>query len=220
MLFIVLLILPKAPLRAQGLVRIRENVPKPTVRLSLIGAVVLIGVAAILSPCSTPRACCRGARLRLRADHAVAGAAHRVRRSDLARADGVRRSGRGGHGRVGRQRQPARPRCASFCRPRRRARRPAGAAASRHLPGAVHVRVRGLHGQVVFTQDKVFPSGSRSVDRLRLGPIHFRAIAPYMVLLAVVFAIVGLGRVVPARPVRSRLAGHEGQSGGVRHPRA
>ena len=74
--------------------------------------------------------------------------------------------------------------------------------------------------QVVFSQDKVFPSGSRSVDRLRIGPIHFESDRAYMCFLAVVFAIVGLGdRVAAPRPVRPTPAGHEGQPGGVRDPR-
>src|SRR5690606_31993831 len=49
MLFLVLLITPQAPLRAQGIVRIRESVGKPTIKWSLIGAVALVLAVGVVS---------------------------------------------------------------------------------------------------------------------------------------------------------------------------
>jgi branched-chain amino acid transport system permease protein len=49
MLFVVLLILPHAPLRNRGLVRSREHVRKPTFRLGLIGFAALIAAVSVLA---------------------------------------------------------------------------------------------------------------------------------------------------------------------------
>ncbi len=49
MLFVVLLLIPHARLRTQGIVRSRERVPLPTYKWSLIGFGSLVGVVAIVS---------------------------------------------------------------------------------------------------------------------------------------------------------------------------
>ncbi|MCX7619770.1 MAG: ABC transporter permease [Acidimicrobiales bacterium] len=49
MLFVVLLLIPHARLRAHGIVRSRELIPRPTYRWSLVGFGVLIGVVSLLS---------------------------------------------------------------------------------------------------------------------------------------------------------------------------
>jgi branched-chain amino acid transport system permease protein len=46
--------------------------------------------------------------------------------------------------------------------------------------------------RVVFSQERMFPSGSRPVDRVRLGPIDFGGDRAYFVFMAFVFALLGL----------------------------
>jgi len=57
MLFVVLLLLPHAPLRVHGLVRSRESVPRPTMRRSLVGFGLVIlataGLTLVLDPKNT-----------------------------------------------------------------------------------------------------------------------------------------------------------------------
>lgn len=195
MLFIVLLILPQAPLRAHGLVRIRESVPKPSVRLSLIGAVVLIAVAAILSAVLDTTGLLSWGKafafaLIMLSLVPLTGYGGQISLAQMAFAGlgAVAMGVWGGNG------------------------NPLGLVAAFVLPAVVGaivalpaLRLRGIYlalstlafavfmDRVVFSQERVFPSGSRIVDRLRLGPIHFESDRAYFVLLAVVFAIAGLG---------------------------
>jgi branched-chain amino acid transport system permease protein len=55
MLFVVLLLLPHAPLRTSGLVRSREHVRKPTIRSALIGFAAVIAIFSVLAMALSPK---------------------------------------------------------------------------------------------------------------------------------------------------------------------
>jgi branched-chain amino acid transport system permease protein len=195
MLFAVLLLLPQAPLRAQGIVRIRESVPKPAVRTSLLGATALVLVAGVLSALLDTTGLLSWGKafafaLIMLSLVPLTGYGGQISLAQMAFAGlgayAMAVWGEGGN--------------------------PLGLVAAFALPAVVGaivalpaLRLRGIYlalstlafavfmDRVVFSQDEIFPSGSRAVDRLRLGPIGFESDRAYFVLLAVVFAMFGLG---------------------------
>jgi branched-chain amino acid transport system permease protein len=195
MLFAVLLLLPEAPLRAHGIVRVRESVPKPVVRTSLLGAVGLVLVAAVLSAVLDTTGLLSWGKafafaLIMLSLVPLTGYGGQISLAQMAFA-GLGAYAMGVWGENG---------------------NPLGLVAAFVLPAMVGavvalpaLRLRGIYlalstlafavfmDRVVFSQDELFPSGSRTVDRLRLGPIGFESDRAYFVLLAVVFALFGLG---------------------------
>jgi branched-chain amino acid transport system permease protein len=194
-LFVVLLVLPQAPLRAHGLVRVRESVPRPGVRSSLLGAGLLVAAAAVLSTVLDTTGLASWGKafafaLIMLSLVPLTGYGGQISLAQMAFA-GLGAYAMGVWGGGG---------------------NPVGLVAAFVLPAVVGaivalpaLRLRGIYlalstlafavfmDRVVFSQDKVFPSGSRTIDRLELGPIHFTSDRSYFVLLAVVFAIAGLG---------------------------
>jgi branched-chain amino acid transport system permease protein len=195
MLFAVLLILPQAPLRAHGLVRIRESVPRPSVRLSLVGAAVLVAVAAVLSAILDTTGLLSWGKgfafaLIMLSLVPLTGYGGQISLAQMAFA-GLGAFAMGVWGAGG---------------------NPLGLVAAFVLPAIVGaivalpaLRLQGIYlalstlafavfmDRVIFSQDRIFPSGSRVIDRLRLGPLRFEGDRAYFVLLAVVFAIAGIG---------------------------
>jgi branched-chain amino acid transport system permease protein len=195
MLFVVLLVLPQAPLRAHGITRIRESVPKPSWRGSLLGAVLLVATATIVSSLldasgvvSWGKAFAFG--LIMLSLVPLTGYGGQISLAQMAFA-GLGAYAMGVWGQGG---------------------NPLGLVAAFVLPAIVGalvalpaLRLRGIYlalstlafavfmDRVVFNQDAMFPSGSRAVDRLRLGPVDFASDRAYFVLLAAVFACAGLG---------------------------
>lgn len=194
-LFIVLLVLPQAPLRAHGIVRIRESVPKPTWRGSLLAAGALVLVAGFLSLILDTSGLLSWGKafafaLIMLSLVPLTGYGGQISLAQMAFA-GLGAFAMGVWGDGG---------------------NPLGLVAAFVLPAIVGalvalpaLRLRGIYlalstlafavfmDRVVFNQDKLFPSGSRTVDRLRLGPFGFESDRAYFVLLAVVFALFGLG---------------------------
>jgi branched-chain amino acid transport system permease protein len=194
MLFIVLLVLPQAPLRAHGIVRVRESVPKPRVRSSLVGAGLLVVVAAGLSLVLDTSGLASWGKafafaLIMLSLVPLTGYGGQISLAQMAFAGlgayAMAVWGQGGN--------------------------PLGLVAAFALPAAVGalvalpaLRLRGIYlalstlafavfmDRVVFNQDKMFPSGTRTIDRLKLGPIGFESDRAYFILLAVVFALFGL----------------------------
>lgn len=195
MLFLVLLITPQAPLRAQGLVRIRESVGKPTVKWSLIGAAALVAASVIVSSLlSSTDAVSWSMGLAfamiMLSLVPLTGYGGQISLAPMAFAGlgAVAMSQWGDNG------------------------SPVGLIAAFLLPAAVGalialpaVRLRGIYlalatfafavfmDRAVFGQEAVFPNGSRHVDRLQFFGLSFESNGSYMVLMAVVFAIMGLG---------------------------
>lgn len=198
MLFIVLLVLPQAPLRAHGLVRSRERVPRPTLRNSLIASAVLIAVVSVVSGVLNPSstiAWSKGLALSIIMLSLVPltgyGGQISLAQMSFAGLGAYAMSMWGGGG------------------------NPLGLVAAFALAGAVGalvalpaLRLRGIYlalatmafavfmDRVIFVQRKLFPGGSRQVDRLKLGGLTFESNRAYMILLAVVFALCGLAVVL------------------------
>ena len=188
MLFVVLLILPNAPLRNQGLVRSREHVRKPTVATALIGFAALIAVVSILAMLLQPAdlvswSKCLIFALLMLSLVPLTGYGGQISLAVITFA------GLGGYA--------AAQWGGVF-----------GLVMAMVIAGAVGalvalpaLRLRGIYlalatlafaffmEKVVFTQQAIFGGGSRSVARLP-GLTSDRA---YMIFLAVVFAVVGLG---------------------------
>ena len=195
MLFVVLLVLPQAPLRAHGIVRIRESVPKPTVRGSFIAAGLLVLVAAALSMLLETSDLLSWGKafafaLIMLSLVPLTGYGGQISLAQMAFAGlgAWSMAVWGGDG------------------------NPLGLLAAFVLPAIVGglvalpaLRLRGIYlalstlafavfmDRAVFNQEKMFPSGSRAVDRLQFGPVGFESDRAYFVLLAVVFALAGLG---------------------------
>ncbi len=195
MLFVVLLITPQAPLRAQGLVRIRESVGKPTMKWSLIGGAALVVATVIVSNMlgtSDVISWSRGLGFAMIMLSMVplTGYGGQISLAPMAFAGlgVVAMSQWGGGG------------------------SPVGLVAAFLLPAAVGalvalpaLRLRGIYlalatfafavfmERAIFSQDAVFPSGSRRVPRLQIFGMTFESEKSYMVLMAVVFALMGIG---------------------------
>lgn len=194
MLFIVLLVLPHAPLRAAGVQRSREAVGKPTMKRSAIGMGVLIGLtlvgANVLSSSdaiSWGRALAYG--IVMLSLVPLTGYAGQISLAQMSFAGlgayAVATWGGGGNplGLI-------------------------GAAVLAAVVGAIvalpALRLRGIYlalatfafavfmDKVVFNQRALFESGSKSVDRPSLGPVSFESNQAYLVLLSVMFAVLGL----------------------------
>lgn len=195
MLFIVLLVLPQAPLRAHGLVRTRESLPRPTGRHAALGAVALVAVTVVVSGLLDGAALIswsKGLAFALIMVSLVPltgyGGQISLAQMTFAALGAYAMSvwGAGGN--------------------------PLGLVAAFGLAAVVGalvalpaLRLRGIYlalstlafavfmDRVVFSQEAVFPGGSRSVDRVAFGPLTFDDDRSYMILLAVAFALVGSG---------------------------
>ena len=194
MLFIVLLALPHAPLRAGGITRSRESTSTPTMRRAMVGMGVLIGVACIgAATFSNSQAIAWGKGLALAivvlSLVPLTGYGGQISLAQMSFAGlgayAVSTWGGGGN--------------------------PLGLVAAIVLAGAVGalvalpaLRLQGIYlalatfafavfmDRVVFTQKALFEGGSKSVDRPELGPLTFESDQAYLILLAVMFAIIGL----------------------------
>jgi branched-chain amino acid transport system permease protein len=195
MLFIVLLVLPQAPLRAHGLVRSRELVAKPTMGNALIaGAVLIAGVFVVSSflDSSQTVSWSKGLAFAIIMLSLVPltgyGGQISLAQMSFAGLGAYAMATWGGGG------------------------NPLGLLAAFALPALVGalvalpaVRLRGIYlalatlafavfmDRAVFTQDSMFRGGSKPVSRLSFLGLDFSSDQSYMVLLATVFALVGLG---------------------------
>jgi branched-chain amino acid transport system permease protein len=193
-LFVVLLVLPQVPLRAHGIARVRESVPKPVVRTSIVGAVVLVGVAGILAVLLDSSELLSWGKalpfaLIMLSLVPLTGYGGQISLAQMSFAGlgafAMSIWGAGGS--------------------------PLGLVAAFVLPAVVGALIAlpalRLHGiylalstlafavfmdRVVFNQERMFPSGSRPVDRVRLGPVDFGSDRAYFVFMALVFALLGL----------------------------
>lgn len=198
MLFIVLLILPQAPLRAHGLVRSREKVPKPTMKNSLIGAAALIAAVSLISGFLGPASTITWTKglawaIIMLSLVPLTGYGGQISLAQMSFAGlgayAMSEWGAGGN--------------------------PIGLVAAFVLAGAVGaivalpaLRLRGIYlalstmafavlmDRVVFKQARFFPGGSRGVDRLQFFGLRFDSDRSYMILVAVVFALCGLAVVL------------------------
>jgi branched-chain amino acid transport system permease protein len=194
MLFIVLLVLPQAPLRAHGLVRSRESVPRPTMRNALVaGACVVLAVTIVsgLLSGSQTISWSKGLAFAIIMLSLVPltgyGGQISLAQMSFAGLGAYAMSMWGGGGSL------------------------FGLVAAFVLPGLVGalvalpaLRLRGIYlalatlafavfmDRVVFTQDRIFPGGSRNVDRLSLLGVDFENDRAYMILLSAVFVLLGL----------------------------
>lgn len=194
MLFIVLLILPEAPLRAHGLVRSREKVPRPSMRNSLIGAAALIAAVSIISGFLSPSPMISWTKglawaIIMLSLVPLTGYGGQISLAQMSFAGlgayAMSEVGSGGN--------------------------PLGLVAAFVLAGAVgalvalpSLRLRGIYlalstmafavlmDRVVFKQERFFPGGSRGVERIHIFGLRFDSDRSYMILTAVVFAICGL----------------------------
>jgi branched-chain amino acid transport system permease protein len=195
MLFIVLLVLPQAPLRTHGIVRSREVVARPSMRSALIaGAVLVVGVGIISSflNASQIASWSKGLAFAIIMVSLVplTGYGGQISLAQMSFAGlgayAMATWGSGGS--------------------------PLGLLGACVLPALVGalvalpaVRLRGIYlalatlafavfmDRVVFTQDAMFRGGSKPIDRLSFLGISFESDRSYMILLAVVFAAVGIG---------------------------
>lgn len=195
MLFIVLLVLPQAPLRAHGIVRSRESVARPTMRSALIaGAVLVVAVGVISSflDASQTVSWSKGLALAIIMLSLVplTGYGGQISLAQMSFAGlgayAMATWGPGGN--------------------------PVGLLAAFVLPALVGalvalpaVRLRGIYlalatlafgvfmDRVVFTQDAMFRGGSKPIERLSFLGFDFESDRSYMILLALVFAAVGIG---------------------------
>ena len=194
LLFVVLLLLPHAPLRTAGVQRSREAVKKPTVRRSMVGMGVLLGVAVIGAlTLSNADAISWGRSLAfaiiMLSLVPLTGYAGQISLAQMSFAGlgayAVAQWGGGGN--------------------------PLGMVAAIGLAAVVGalvalpaLRLQGIYlalatfafavfmDKVVFNQRALFESGSRAVDRPSFGPVSFESNQAYLVLLAIVFAVLGL----------------------------
>jgi branched-chain amino acid transport system permease protein len=194
MLFIVLLLLPHAPLRTAGVQRSREAVGKPTMRRSMIGMgalVVVTGLGAMTlsdgDAISWGKAL--GYAIVMLSLVPLTGYAGQISLAQMSFAGlgayAVATWGGGGN--------------------------PLGLVAAAVLAAVVGalvalpaLRLSGIYlalatfafavfmDKVVFNQRALFESGSKSVDRPALGPVSFESNQAYLVLLALMFAVLGL----------------------------
>jgi branched-chain amino acid transport system permease protein len=193
-LFVVLLVLPQAPLRAHGIVRLRESVPKPSVRTSIVGAVALVVVVTIVSSLLDTSDLLSWAKALPFAVIMLSlvpltgyGGQISLAQMSFAGLGAFAMAIWGGDG------------------------NPLGLIAAFVLPAVVGglvalpaLRLRGIYlalstlafavfmDRVVFSQERMFPSGSRPVDRVQLGPIDLGGDRAYVVFMAIVFALLGL----------------------------
>jgi branched-chain amino acid transport system permease protein len=194
-LFVVLLILPDAPLRAHGIVRLRESVPRPAVRTSALGAIVLVvaaaAVAALLDASellSWGKALAFAVIMLSLVPLTGYGGQISLAQMSFAGLGAFAMAIWGSDG------------------------NPLGLLAAFVLPAVVGafvalpaLRLRGIYlalstlafavfmDRVVFSQELMFPSGSRPVDRVQVGPIDLTGDRAYFVFMAVVFSLLGLG---------------------------
>jgi branched-chain amino acid transport system permease protein len=194
MLFIVLLILPQAPLRAHGLTRSRESVPKPTMRLALMGGVAFVagvGVWSIFLDNSSMLSWGKafGFGLVMLSLVPLTGYGGQISLAQMSFAGlgafAMAIWGDGGN--------------------------PLGLLAAFLLPAVVGaivalpaLRLRGIYlalstlafaifmDRVVFSQERMFPGGNRTVDRLELPGLSFAGNRSFFILMAAVLAIVGI----------------------------
>ncbi len=194
MLFIVLLVLPQAPLRAHGLVRSRESVPRPTLRNALIAGACVIAAVSIISGLlsgSQTISWSKGLAFAIIMLSLVPltgyGGQISLAQMSFAGLGAYAMSTWGGGG------------------------NPLGLVAAFVLPGLVGalvalpaLRLRGIYlalstlafavfmDRVVFTQDRFFRGGSLNVDRLSIFGFDFESDRSYMILLSAVFVLLGL----------------------------
>jgi branched-chain amino acid transport system permease protein len=197
-LFIVLLILPQAPLRAHGITRSRENVPKPKLRVSLIGAGVFLAAVTVWSLFPDPASVLSWGKafpfaLIMLSLVLLTGYGGQISLAQMSFA-GLGAFAMAIWGADG---------------------SPLGLLAAFVLPAIVGalialpaLRLRGIYlalstlafaifmDRVVFNQNRMFPGGNRTVERLQLPGLSFDDDRAYVILTAAVFALVGLGVVV------------------------
>jgi branched-chain amino acid transport system permease protein len=195
LLFVTLLLMPNAPLRTYGLQRSRESVGRPTWRNSMIGFGVLIAVVVVVSGMLDQGdviGWSRGLAIAVIMLSLVplTGYGGQISLAQMTFAGigafTMAHIGTGGS--------------------------PLGILAAVAVSGAVGalvalpaLRLRGIYlalatlafayfvDKVVFQQSAFVSNGSIPVDRLHLGPLAFDSNRSYMILLAVVFALVGSG---------------------------
>ncbi|WP_334142571.1 branched-chain amino acid ABC transporter permease [Rhabdothermincola sp.] len=195
MLFIVLLVLPQAPLRAHGIVRSREIVARPTMRSALVAAAVLVigvGVVSSFLDASQTISWSKGLALAIIMLSLVplTGYGGQISLAQMSFAGlgayAMATWGPGGN--------------------------PIGLLAAFALPALVGalvalpaVRLRGIYlalatlafavfmDRVVFTQDAMFRGGSKAIARLSFLGFGFESDRAYMILMAFVFAGLGVG---------------------------
>jgi len=194
LLFIALLLLPNAPLRAGGITRSREATTRPTMQRSAVGFGVVIAVAVVAAlVLSNADAVAWGKALAyamiMLSLVPLTGYGGQISLAQMSFAGlgayAVATWGGGGN--------------------------PLGLLGAAVLAGAVGalvalpaLRLRGIYlalatfafavfmDKVVFTQQAMFGSGSRPVDRPSIGPLSFESDQAYLVLLAVMFAVLGM----------------------------
>jgi branched-chain amino acid transport system permease protein len=194
-LFVVLLLLPNAPLRAHGITRIREKAPKPSMRSALIAAVALVVVAfvvsrVLLSPSTAlPWGKGFGFALMMLSLVPLTGWGGQISLAQISFA-GIGAVSMGVWGVDG---------------------NPLGLVLAFVVPALVGaivalpaLRLRGIYlalatfafavfiSQMVFFQTAVMPAGSRAVDRPELFGLSLDGNQEYFVFMAVVFALAGL----------------------------
>lgn len=194
MLFIVLLVLPQAPLRAHGIVRSRETVPKPTMRLSLVGGGVFVAGVAVWSAFLDNTSMLSwgkafGFGLVMLSLVPLTGYGGQISLAQMSFA-GLGAFSMAIWGADG---------------------NPLGLVAAFVLPAVVGaivalpaLRLSGIYlalstlafaifmDRVVFNQDRMFPGGNRTIDRLELPGLSFAGNRSYFILMAAVLALVGL----------------------------
>jgi branched-chain amino acid transport system permease protein len=194
MLFVVLLILPQAPLRAHGLVRSRETVSRPHLGWAVGGAVGLVVATAVVSGFLSNASIVSWSKgfafgLIMLSLVPLTGYGGQISLAQMSFA-GIGAFAIGSWGGGG---------------------NPFGLVAAFVLAAAVGalvalpaLRLRGIYlalstlafavfmDRVVFVQERVFPGGSRPVDRPELFGLEFTTPRSYMILLAAVFGLVGI----------------------------
>jgi branched-chain amino acid transport system permease protein len=194
MLFVVLLLLPQAPLRAHGLVRSRESVARPNLGWAVGGAVGLVVATVVVSGFLSNASIVSWSKgfafgLVMLSLVPLTGYGGQISLAQMSFA-GIGAFAIGSWGGGG---------------------NPLGLVAAFGLAAAVGalvalpaLRLRGIYlalstlafavfmDRVVFVQERVFPGGSRPVDRPELLGIEFTTARSYMILLAVVFGLVGV----------------------------
>ncbi len=194
MLFIVLLLLPQAPLRAHGLVRSRERVGRPAMPLAVGGAVGLVLATVVVSGFLSNASIVSWSKgfafgLVMLSLVPLTGYGGQISLAQMsfaglgAFAIGIWGDGGNPLGLV-----------AAFLL----------AAAVGALVALPALRLRGIYlalstlafavfmDRVVFVQDRMFPGGSRPVDRPAFFGIEFTTARSYMILMAIVFGLVGI----------------------------
>ena len=194
MLFVVLLLLPHAPLRASGIVRSREKVGRPTMGRSAVGMGIVVAVASLGAlTLSNADAVSWGKALGyamiMLSLVPLTGYAGQISLAQMSFAGigayAVAQWGGGGN--------------------------PLGVIAAAVLTALVGalvalpaLRLRGIYlalatfafavfmDKVVFTQRALFESGSLPVDRPSFGPLSFESSQAYLVLMALMFAALGM----------------------------